>query len=164
MICSADLRRLEIFNLPCLVLVLYGVHLFCMVSMWVFLQELHEENNGELPAVLTESINVLRRRGLEAKGLFTGCTEGRKVHLLERAWDQGHNPLKVAKIQDCYAVSLLYSTFRDRGYWSIFCLRHLPCWYYHLICMSIILCPSENVWWDYIKLQCNTSYCVAVNG
>ena len=69
-------------------------------------QELHDENHGELPSVLKESVEVLRQRGLDVRGLFSGCAEHRKVQLLIKAWNQGHNPLRLANIADCYAVSL----------------------------------------------------------
>ena len=70
------------------------------------MQELHEENRNALPNIFTDSIDILRLRGLQTRGLFLGCAEERKVRLLERAWDQGQNPLRLAKVQDCYAVSL----------------------------------------------------------
>lgn len=81
------------------------MHVYKSTSQAETLQELHEESKGEPPIFLKESIQVLRQRGLQDESLFSGCAEGRKVQLLIRAWDQGHNPLRVAKIQDCHAVS-----------------------------------------------------------
>ena len=69
-----------------------------------FLQDVYKDNHGNLPEVFTESIEILRQRGLSCKGLFCGRCEGRKAKLLEKAWDMGRNPLKAASFTDCYAV------------------------------------------------------------
>lgn len=76
-----------------------------MLKRHVGVQDVFAENSGEAPAVLTESLAVLRIRGLQARGLFLGHADERKVRLLERAWDQGQNPLRLAHVTDCHAVS-----------------------------------------------------------
>jgi len=64
----------------------------------------HKENHNQLPDVLTESIDILRQRGMNSQGLFSRRSQGRKAKLLEKAWDMGRNPLKAASFTDCYAV------------------------------------------------------------
>lgn len=67
-------------------------------------QALQDENNEDVPALFRESMAVLRQQGLQTRGLFQTKADPRKVQLLERAWDQGRNPLQLAHVQDVVAV------------------------------------------------------------
>ena len=98
---------------------------------------MYKDNHDSLPEVFTESIEILRQRGLTCKGLFCGRCEGRKAKLLEKAWDMGRNPLKAASFTDCYAV---------RSDASFVPCHVLTFTFHHLIKEAVLTLVYKNVW------------------
>ena len=57
-----------------------------------------------VPDLYKDSIHFLARRALHVCGLFTTEGNREKIELMRHAWDQGHDPLKLARVEDPHAV------------------------------------------------------------
>ena len=58
-----------------------------------------------LPVLFQRTLGLLSQQAFGTDDLFFKESDTRKVSLLRQAWDRGQDPLRLAGVSDCYAVS-----------------------------------------------------------
>ena len=58
-----------------------------------------------LPPLFQRTLVLLSQQAFGNSDLFAHESDTRKVALLRQAWDRGQDPLRMAGVSDCYAVS-----------------------------------------------------------